>query len=194
VRPTTTVVAPWNTESAASRSGIIAWLSADSHWGGSAFSTVCTISSATLAQLSMASPRLVKPATRKLKNGARSGVHIRMEYWLSSFSWQRTAVACGITVTSCSTALARLCTASAKLRSSSGYTRMSSGAARVLQKTLATCVPSRPAFRTSTMTENRFITPRSGCRQAVPWQRKLVNQSNSATLRFITRDTRVDAS
>ena len=193
VRPTTTTP-PWNAASAASRSGIIALSPAESHRGGSMASTDCTISSATLSQLSTARPRLVSPAARKLKNGAKSGVHIRTAYWLASFSWHRTAVACGITVTSCSTALTRLCTPSAKLMSSSGYTRMSSGAASELQKARASCATSSPAVRTSSMTGNRLSTPLSGCRQAVPWQKKVMNQAYRFSLRSITRFTSTTAS
>ena len=108
-----------NTASDATRSGMIA-LSPASHRGGSPPSTVSTMSSATLAQLSMARPRLLMAAARKLKKGARSGVHMSTPNWLASFSAHRTTVFRGITTSSCTAALTRLCTPSAKLRSSSG--------------------------------------------------------------------------
>ncbi len=182
----------WNTGSAARRSGIIA-LSAVAHWGGSPPSTVCTIRNATLTQLSTARPTLVSPAARKLKKGARSGVHIRIAYWLSSFSRHRTAVACGITDTSCSTALTRLCTPSARLMSASGYIRMSSGAASVLQRACPRCVPYRLSSRASSIVGNRSSTPRSGCRHSTPWQRKVANHVNSAPVRCVTSETSATA-
>ncbi len=119
VRPTRTAGPPANAASSASRSGIIT-SSPPAHWGGLPPSTDSTTRKATFTQLSTARPRLENPAARKLKKGARSGVHIRTAYWLLCFSWHRTAVVCGITATSCRTAFARLCTASVRCRSARG--------------------------------------------------------------------------
>jgi hypothetical protein len=169
VRPTTTVPA-LNTVSAAIRSGIIA-LSLVAHCGGSPPSTVSTMSSATLTQLSMARPRLLRLAAKKLKNGARSGVHMRMPYWLSSFSMHLVTVAFGITMSSWMKALTRSCTASAKLRSSKGYTTRSSGAARVEQKALSRRRPCAANSLTSAMLVSRSRIPLSGCKQETPLHR-----------------------
>jgi hypothetical protein len=193
VRPTTTV-GPANTASAASRSGIITPAPDASHRGGDPPRTDSTIRNATLTQLSIASPRLDMPAARKLKKGARSGVHMSTANWSpAACSWHRTAVACGITATSCSAAFTTLCTASVRCTSSSGYSRMSSGAASVPQKACPSCAPSRLNSRTASMLGNRFRTPRSGCRQAVPRHRKLVNQSTRASLRPCTSETSAPA-
>ena len=171
----------------------MALLSASAHTGGSPPSTVSTTTSATLSQLSIIRPRLVMPAARKLKKGARSGVHIRIANWLFSFSWHLTAVVCGITVSSWRTALTTLCTASVRWMSASGYSRMSSGAASVLQKACPSCAPSRLNSRAASIPGNRFSTPRSGCRQAWPTQKKDWNHSDRARLSSVTRLTRATA-
>ena len=147
------------------------------------------MSSATLAQLSMARPTLLVAAARKLKKGARSGVHMSTPNWLASFSTHRTTVARGITTSSWSRALTRLCTPSARFRSSRGYTSRSSGAASVEQKARTTCTPYTAISRTSAMLVSRSSTPCSGCRQVRPWHEKDSKKRTSSSARCCTRPT-----
>ena len=141
-----------------------------------------------LIQLSTASPRLPSPATRKLKAGVKSGVHIISPNGPSPppASRHRSHVARGSTSVSCSAALARLCTPSARLRSSSGYTSTSTGADSVPHTAPSSRVPSATNSRSAPRLESRSSTPASGYRQAAPVQANPSTNENSAALRCVT--------
>lgn len=168
VRPTTTVPLA-NTALDATRSGIIP-LAKGSQRGELPVSASCTIRNAMFAQLSIAIPTLLTPATRKLKNGARSGVHSSRSYSLPPLSAHLSTVAQGITISSWSAELTRLCTPSARFRSSSGYSTRSTGAAISPQKALNSWIPSAKNSRVSPRLESTSNTPFSGYRHAAPSQ------------------------
>ena len=171
VRPTTTAGGPAdaNTPLAATRSGIIP-LAAGSHTGELPVSASCTIRNAMFAQLSSASPTLLTPATRKLKKGAKSGVHISRSYSSPPRSAHRSVAAQGITITSWMAEFTRLCAPSARFRSSSGYSTRSTGAASRPQKARNSWIPSAKNSRASPRLDSTSSTPFSGCRHAAPSQ------------------------
>jgi hypothetical protein len=188
----TTAVSPWNAPLAATRSGIIP-LPAGSHCGAEPPTATSTIRYATLAQLSIACPTLLSPATRKWKKGARSGVHMSTSNWSPAAMPHRAAVALGITVSSCTAAFPKWCTPSARFRSSSGNSSRSSGAASPEQKARSSLIASAASSRMSPIGDRRSSTPFSGCRHAAPSQKKAVIHASSESLRCPARLSRAVA-